>query len=349
MRARPEVNQIRSQRKNRLFIALALSLGLLPSLVFLIFLAGPRVEIDTTLRPLSLPEDLDDYLAVQEGTFLDLIPGTEKAIIWAGEPGEVTPLSIVYLHGFSASRQETAPLADMVAAELGANLFYTRFTGHGRTGEAMLEGSVNAWLNDTVEALKIGQRLGHQVVVIAASTAASAVTWMATQPIADNPMAMVLLSPNYGPADTRADMMLWPWGRQIAEFVVGPERILTPTSDLHATYWIQRYPTAALLPMMGLVRLARTADLERIHTPTLVIYSLEDKVVDPRRIEQTFERIGAEHKVLMPYSGSEDPDQHILAGDIRSPGSTQAVAGIILGFIRQVGGIPNTGDAESTR
>jgi hypothetical protein len=37
------------------------------------------------------------------------VPGAEKKIIWAGEAAQKTPLSIVYLHGFSATRQERAP------------------------------------------------------------------------------------------------------------------------------------------------------------------------------------------------------------------------------------------------
>lgn len=67
-------------------------------------------------------------------------------------------LNLVYLHGISATRQETAALAEIVAKRLEANLFYTRLTGHGRTGEALLDGSVRAWFNDTVEAFDIGQR-----------------------------------------------------------------------------------------------------------------------------------------------------------------------------------------------
>ena len=111
----------------------------------ILFLAGPRVKVDATLRAVDLPEDLDRYLAASEAQFADIVPNTEKAIIWAGASHVKTPVSVVYLHGFSATRQEVVPLADIVAAELGANLFYTRLTGHGRSGEAMAEATVNDW------------------------------------------------------------------------------------------------------------------------------------------------------------------------------------------------------------
>ena len=57
-----------------------------------------------------------------------------------------TELALVYLHGFSASRQETAPLSEDLARQLGANLFVTRLSGHGRSPQAMGEPSVRDWL-----------------------------------------------------------------------------------------------------------------------------------------------------------------------------------------------------------
>jgi hypothetical protein len=75
--------------------------------IIVLFLAGPRVPIDQRIRPITLPDDLDNYLAASEARFTDIRPGTEKTIVWAN-PSEKdkTPVSIVYLHGFSATRQE---------------------------------------------------------------------------------------------------------------------------------------------------------------------------------------------------------------------------------------------------
>jgi hypothetical protein len=44
---------------------------------------------------------------------------------------------------------------------LGANLYFARLKGHGRSGDAMLEGSVQAWVDDFAEAVAIGRRLGR--------------------------------------------------------------------------------------------------------------------------------------------------------------------------------------------
>jgi alpha-beta hydrolase superfamily lysophospholipase len=76
----------------------------------------------------------------------------------------------------------------------------------------MLDGSVNAWLNDTVEALAIGRRLGGKVIMMGVSTGAAAVIWLATQPDAEALAAVILVSPNFAPANRSANVLLWPWG-----------------------------------------------------------------------------------------------------------------------------------------
>lgn len=60
-----------------------------------------------------LPDDLDRYLTDTEAAVdeqFGLIPETAKRIRWfKGDRGSKTPIAIVYLHGFSATRQEVAP------------------------------------------------------------------------------------------------------------------------------------------------------------------------------------------------------------------------------------------------
>ena len=53
------------------------------AVLILLFLAGPRIKIDLQFRPISLPKDLDHYLAQSEARFPDLVPGAEKTIVWA--------------------------------------------------------------------------------------------------------------------------------------------------------------------------------------------------------------------------------------------------------------------------
>lgn len=306
-------------------------------IIIVIFFLGPKVDVDQTIRPVHLLENLDSFLAEQENRFDDIVEGTQKTIIWAEKPGTRTEYSLVYIHGFSATRKETAPLSDQVAKKLGANLFYTRLTGHGRPGEALAAASVNDWLNDVVQSYEIGKRLGKKVIMIGSSTGGTALAWLAHKAGTDVGMeslaACVFISPNFRPADPFAAILTWPWGKQLAEALIGKNRSWEPDAPGHDTYWTNQYPTRALLPMMGLVRLVGGLDLTKIKMPCLVIASPKDAVIDYSAVEKAFENISSRKKKLVPYTRSSDPSHHVLAGDILSPHTTGELAKMITDFV----------------
>jgi esterase/lipase len=284
-------------------------------------------------KPAEMPADpaaLDRWLADREAAVPDLVPGTEKHIRWHGEPGRRTPLSIIYLHGFSASRQELNPVVERVADAIGANLFYTRFTGHGRDADAMGQATVKQWIADTREAWRIGTLIGEEVIIMGTSTGGALAAWLAAEQ--RNPAALVLASPNFGPADSRAGILLWPGGRLIARLFSGRYRSFEPLNEAHARYWTERYPTGALKPMMQTVRLAWRAPLEEIAAPALVLYTEADDVVSVPKLKDAFDRLGSASKELLDLPGA---DHHVLAGDIVSPHATDAAVSEITSFLRR--------------
>ena len=309
-----------------------LAVGL--ALIAIVGLLGPQVDTNISLDDLTLPDNLDLYLSESESRFDDITEGTEKKIIWAGSPGERTALSIVSFHGFSATRQELSPLADTVAKSLNANLFYTRLAGHGRGGPGMVDGSVNRWANDANEALQIGHRLGDKVILIGTSTGSTLATWLALQPTNSELGAMILLSANFYNADSDMRMLLWPWGKQIADTLIGKVRHWESKNPLHEKYWANDYATSSLLPMMGLVKTVNDSDIEKINIPTLMIYSSKDKTISVPPIRETFARLGSEEKELFEFNDTEDPDYHALAGDLMSPSSTAVLAEKMSRFLK---------------
>jgi len=309
-----------------------LPLGSLAGLVLLYF-AGPRVKADTTLHPVALPDDLDAYLRDSEARYADIVPGAEKTIVWAGEAGQKTEYAVVYLHGFTATRQETAPLCDEVAAALGANLYYTRLAGHGRGSAALGEAAVNEWLNDTHEALQIGRRLGEKVILIGMSTGGAAAAWQAAQPGSEDIHALVLLSPNFAPQNRHTTILTWPWGELIARRLIGPVRRSEAEAHPGAQYWTRDYPTKALLPMMALVKLARKSPLEQASAPLLVIYAPDDQVIDHQYTEEIMARYGTAVKERYLISECGHETKHVIAGDIVSPQTTAEVRQAILDFL----------------
>ena len=301
---------------------------------------GPRNDTGPFMpsaRPLP-PQDittLADWLQTSESAYPDIKPGNAKGIVWAGAAGARTRWAVVYLHGFSASRLETAPLADTVASQLGANLFYTRLSGHGRADpEAMGQATVPDWMADTLEAVRIGQTLGERVLLISSSTGGTLATWLGTSADAPRVAAQVLLSPNFGLKDKRSEIVNLPWGQAIALWVQGPTRSSTPASAQEANAWTSSYPTRAIFPMMALVKTVRQSDLSQFRTPVLVLYSERDETVDSSETLAAFTRLGSARTSMVPVDYSRSQGQHVLAGAIKDPAAVAPMAETISRWVK---------------
>jgi len=304
---------------------------------------GPRVEMDLEVPPAELPpgspQELADTLQARESALGDVTPGAEKQVVFARPDAPApTPLAVVYVHGFSATRQEVSPLPELLADSLGANLFLTRLTGHGRGSAAMAEASLNDWLRDVEEALAVGGRLGARIVLVGTSTGGTLALWAAAQPRWRSRLAGVfLISPNLGLPDPRARILLWPWGGALARLVEGPDRSFEPRNALQERYWTTRYPTAALLPMMAAVKMIEETPLGAVEAPTLIAYDPDDDVVDPRETERRFPDLGSPVKRLQPVTVPEGADAHVIAGDILNPALTVPLLTEVLDFLRAAG------------
>ena len=264
-------------------------------------------------EPQSLT-NIEENLQQQEARFSDLVDGSEKHIRWFAEPQQASKLSIVYLHGFSASRQELNPLVERLADTLQANVFFTRLQGHGRSDDAMAEGSVAGWKADTIGAYQIGQLLGDKVIVVSTSTGATLATWLNTQAIAHNMHANVLISPNFGVKNSSAKIVTWSAGLWLAELIGGEYRSFTPMNEFHARYWTERYPIRAVVPMLELVDEVTELDKSSINTPQLMIYSPEDKVINVEDIVRTAAQMTSADVTEVQFTVSKDPYQHVLVG-----------------------------------
>lgn len=310
-------------------------------LIFLIFLA-PLFSDPPRPEPAILPpDDLEQYLLEKEARFEDIIPGTEKKIFWADSTQAQSEYSIVYIHGFSASRQETAPLSELIAADLKANLFYTRLTGHGRSDSAMAEATVSAWMSDVIEAMEIGKRLGHKVIVIGTSNGGTLATWLADYYKNSDLFAAILISPNFGPRNQLSYVLNWPLARIYAPWFMGPTRSWQPSNEGHARYWTESYPVAALFPLMQLTKIVSNINMEAIETPMMMIFDPADEVIDHQLSEAAFNRLRLAPKKLLKIDAVEAPNRHVIAGDILSPGTTRMLANEIVRFVRSLPAPPS--------
>lgn len=316
-------------------IALLLSVVLLAAVCAL----GPRPVVqapDWSAVEARLPRELaalDDYLQAEEARAPGLTPGTERRIVWFdGE--RRTKRALVYLHGFSATRQETAPLAEEVARDLGANLYEARLRGHGQAGEALGHVSAQDWLSDAAEALAIGRQLGEEVVILGTSTGATLALWLATRPAEERAglSALVLLSPNLGPKASEAGLLTLPWAEVLLPVLI-PERSWTPRNPEHARYWTSTYPLGALFPMQALVEEVQATDPARLTVPTLFVYNPNDDVIDAAKVDDWFARLPLASKARIQPQPAANEDAHVLAGRILSPSQTEPLRAQIVQFL----------------
>lgn len=326
--------------KSRVWLAGLLALVLA---IALLLVMGPRNSLgpdqpSAREAPPAALVALEPWLAHNEARFADIKPGNAKGIVWANADKRRTPWAIVYVHGFSASRMETAPVSERVAQALGANLFYTRLSGHGRSSpEALGQASAQDWMADTLEAVRIGKTLGERVLLVSCSTGSTLATWLATGPHAQLADAQVFMSPNFGPKDKRSEIINGPWGTRIALALEGEYRSWIPANVEEAKGWTTRYPTKALFPMMALVKSVRDSDLSLFQTPLLVLYSEKDETVDPLETQSAFTRIGSERKSIIEVGYSRSNGQHVLAGAIKDP---QAVDPMVTSIVQWLHTLP---------
>lgn len=298
---------------------------------------GPREPVVTNVDfdAARIGADVDAYLAGVESGFDDITPGVEKRVIWAGAPGQVTSLALVYIHGFSATSEEIRPVPDAVAEGLDANLHYTRLAGHGRGGDAMAEASVGDWMRDVAEALAVGRVIGDEVVVMATSTGATLAAVAALdEGLSDAVKGWIFVSPNFGINNPAAPLLTMPAARQILPPLVGSERSFEPQGEDHGRYWTTRYPTVAVLPMAALVQHANTLDYTDVPSPALFFISDADRVVVPGAGRDIAGRWGAGAEVIAPVMGpGDDPYSHVTMGDILSPGQNDDAIGAMIRWI----------------
>ena len=147
----------------------------IPVVLILIYLAGPKPP-EPELNG-SLPEvsgnlaALETSIANKEAMVKGIKKDNEARIVWFDSSARKTPYSIVYLHGFSASQGEGAPVHRNLARRFGCNLYLSRLAGHGIQEDSIFkELTPESLLSSAKEAVAIGKQIGDNVIIMGTST-----------------------------------------------------------------------------------------------------------------------------------------------------------------------------------
>ncbi|GAB5412405.1 MAG: alpha/beta hydrolase [Congregibacter sp.] len=289
-----------------------------------------------TLQGVTSAADLEGYLADTEAVTqaaYGIVEEAEKRIVWAEDSGQKTEFVVVNLHGFSATRQEIAPVPERVAAALGANLFETRLSGHGQLREAMENVPAEAWLADGVEALAIGRLLGEKIILMGTSTGATIALAMAKHPDFSAVDSLIFLSPNFGPAAAGSDIATMPFGPQITRLVAGAIHQWEPANELQGKYWTTRYPIETIVEMMRLVKHAVPIATEMRVNNALLMYSPKDDVVSVDKLLTGFESMSAARKHIVRIDEPKSISPHVFTGNILGPEAVEESVASIVGFL----------------
>lgn len=297
----------------------------------------PHLEPRAGRPPLPALEELDAWLAERERSVPGLRRGVEAGVVWAHpDSPSRTRLSLVYLPGYSATRGEISPVAEQIAAALGANLYFARPTGQGGDPDGHRTVTAADWVADGLEAWNIGQLLGEKVILVGVSTGATLATWLTLGPQGIRPAASIFISPNLTPKNRQTEWLLWPGNEWLLQQVLGQTMSSPPGNAEQALYWDNTHHSHSLIPMMQLVEGARSRDFSRWPTPVLVVFNPTDPVVDQAVTVERFSRVDAQKRRLVPWEVSEGDDQHVLAGRARSPAGTERMVEVAVAFLTEV-------------
>lgn len=318
-------------------------LGFLALLV-LLFLMGPKVEAPIIDKPLPNIEatflDLPAWVAEQNAAYPNIKPDNESKLIFADSIPQQTEYAIVYLHGFSGSTADGAPVHQEVAKALGANIYLPRLYAHGlESDEGMLEYTGEKSLDSAREALAVGKLLGKKVILMGTSTGCTlALALAAAHP---ELAALVLYAPNIRinhPLDFVATL---PWGLQIIRQVEGGlYHEMTNPSEIKKQYWTTKYRLEAPVQMQKLLETAMVPEtFNKITVPVFsgFYYKSEteqDPVVSVAAMREMFQELGTPTELkkeqAFPDTGAHEIGSELISSDI------EGVRKATIDFLNQV-------------
>ncbi len=304
------------------------TLAIIIAILGIVYLVGPTVEkakYETALPTVPSLDSLTTYIKNQEDKHR-IKPGNKAEIVWADSSRQQTEYAVVYLHGFSASKEEGNPVHISFAKSINANLYLSRLADHGiDTIAPMQHLTVDRLWETAKEAFVIGKKLGKKVILVGTSTGGTlALLLAATYPEVHS---LILLSPNIAINDDKVWLLNNPWGLQIARTVSGgDERVLDGKTPIYKKYWYYHYRLESVVQLQELLESSMTkSTFEKVTQPALLLYYYknekeQDPVVKVSAMLKMFNELGTDtnkkEKHALPNTGNHVIGSAITSKDI---------------------------------
>eukprot|EP00928_Gymnodinium_smaydae_P012359 TRINITY_DN14487_c0_g3_i2.p1 TRINITY_DN14487_c0_g3~~TRINITY_DN14487_c0_g3_i2.p1 ORF type:complete len:385 (-),score=42.02 TRINITY_DN14487_c0_g3_i2:163-1278(-) len=277
------------------------------------------------------PEEINEVVVERDRLAVDVRHGQHSGIVWRDDEKKArTDLSIVFIHGWSASRFECSPLCEELARELGANLYFARLPGHGRAEINCKDEEVTLFglVTEAAQALAVGQSLGKRVLLVGCSTGAALSAWLCTQLLAEI-CGCVLISTNVWtkPVPLIRNVRMFPVLRDLVLMLVrGYTWRGKPLSVEHENAWSLTYQSALLAAVFDVSAMLSIEDPERCAVPTLAFHCPADPLASFEEANRYVRKLprGKMEVVDTP----EHP--HCVVGNILSPSTVSCMLSSIV-------------------
>lgn len=287
---------------------------------------GPKQtfdDFDGKVEALNMPlSEIPAYLSARDDQVPDVFPENRARVIWADSIRK-TPYSVVYLHGFSASAMEGAPIHENFAKRYGCNLLLARLADHGRNSkESFLELTPKELMASAKEAIALGRLLGDEVILLSCSTGSTLGNYLA----AENPgliEAHIMYSPNIALYSSASTLLTMPWGLQMARATTGGDyRSFTVPEGCDPT-WTTTYRVEGLIMVKALLDATMKPEIfQKIHHPVFLgcYYKNDeeqDQVVSVAAMRDFMDQISTpeEDKSFVTFP---DAKTHVIASGCQS-------------------------------
>lgn len=272
----------------------------------------------------DLPDDLnklDELIHQRENLEANLKKEVNARFVWS-KPNlpKQTEYSLVYIHGFSATRGEARPLHTNLASRYGFNLFQARLAGHGYKGtQGFRNLTAQKLVDSAVEALSIGQKIGKKVILMGTSTGAALSLYLAAH--VPSVAALLAYSPLIDFHGGISRLLKSAPLRRLAKLWPGNKFIVNRQSGLpnEGRVWNSRYRLEGLLALGEFVEKAMRPEIFKyINQPILLGYYYKDEenqddTVSVKAMLQMFDNISTANTKKMKHAFPE-ASSHVISG-----------------------------------
>jgi len=288
---------------------------------------GPKVdapEFSHSMPSIKLDLlSLEDSLNNAEYYIENSKPDNQARIVWYDSLSKTkTPVSIVYLHGFTASGEEGNPMHRKIAKRYGCNLYIARLNYHGIGGDNQLQFMTSEGLyNDAKKAIAIGKKLGDEVIVMSTSTGGTLALYYAGHH--DDLKALINYSPNIRIKQKASYLLDKPWGLQLARFIYQGKFKKDDCDDYDEKYWNCNTRLESIIELQSLVEhtmVAETFNNIKIPVFTGAFYkdnTYQDNTVSVEAMKWMYEQLSTDQdkKRAMPFPNA---GTHVIANEVKS-------------------------------